>query len=86
MQVVISEVQGVVETVRRPHNDQVARARTRDDAQRVSHGREEVLLEDDSWEVVWKGDVMDDRAGIVRAAVEVLFVQVSKQAGLATLM
>lgn len=37
------------------------------------------LLEDDSWEVMRKEDVMDDHADIVRAAVEV-------QTGLATLM
>ena len=37
------------------------------------------LLEDDSWEVMRKEDVMDDHADIVRAAVEV-------QIGLATLM
>ena len=38
VQAVIPKVQGAVEFVRRTHNDQAVCARTRDDAQRVSHG------------------------------------------------
>ena len=37
-------MQDVVEIVTRPHNDQAAHARTPDDAQRVSHRREEVVV------------------------------------------